>query len=121
ALIGGCSGGREEKPPNIILLSIDTLRADRLGAYGYERPTSPTIDALAARGARFDRAFAESPWTLPSHMTMFTGLHPGVHGATAPMAKLRDTIPTLAERLREGGYRTYAHTGGGNVRGRVGF
>ena len=122
ALVGGCTGdGREETPPNIILLSIDTLRADRLGAYGYERPTSPTIDALAARGARFDRAFAESPWTLPSHMTMFTGLHPGVHGATAPMAKLRDTIPTLAERLREAGYRTFAHTGGGNVRGTVGF
>lgn len=105
----------------MILLSIDTLRADRLGAYGYERPTSATIDALAQRGMRFERAIAESPWTLPSHMTMFTGLHPGEHGAVEAISRLRDDIPTLAEQLRAAGYRTFAFAGGGNVRGAIGF
>ena len=61
---------------NVVLLSIDTLRADHLGAYGYDRPTSPVLDALAARGARFDTAVAASHWTAPSHTSLLTGLHP---------------------------------------------
>src|SRR5262245_52674641 len=68
---------------DVRLISIDPLRADRLGSYGYERPTSPAIDRLASRGVRFAHVIAESSWTLPSHMTMMTGLHPTSHGMTA--------------------------------------
>ncbi|HZP41877.1 MAG TPA: sulfatase-like hydrolase/transferase, partial [Candidatus Binatia bacterium] len=69
--------------PNVLLVSIDTLRADRLGAYGYARPTSPTLDgALAARGVLFEDAYSQSPKTTPSHMTMLTSLYPSVHGVT---------------------------------------
>lgn len=124
ALLVACArdaATEQRRPANIILVSIDTLRADRLGVYGYDRPTSPTIDALAARGTRYTRAIAESPWTLPSHATMFTGLHPGEHGAVEPISAVRDSVPMLAEQLRDVGYRTFAYTGGGNVRGSAGF
>ncbi len=106
---------------NVILLSIDTLRADRVGAYGYDRPTTPVIDALAARGTRFERLYADSPWTLPSHMTMLTGRYPSAHAAVGPMQKARPEIPTLAETLREKGFRTFSYNGGGNLRWGVGF
>ncbi len=68
-------------PPNLILISIDTLRADHLGTYGYERDTSPHLDAFARRGVVFENALAPSSWTLPSHATMMTGLAPIRHGA----------------------------------------
>ena len=110
-----------DAPRNVILISIDTLRADRLGAYGYDRPTSPALDALASRGVRFETVVAESPWTLPSHMTMLTGRHPGAHGVTESIVKLPEAIPTLAETLQDQGYSTAGFTGGGNMRFRVGF
>src|SRR5881628_4005619 len=59
--------------PNVILVVIDTLRADRLGCYGYPRPTSPNIDGLANQGARFEDCVSQAPWTLPSMSSMFTG------------------------------------------------
>ncbi|MBW2697617.1 MAG: sulfatase-like hydrolase/transferase, partial [Deltaproteobacteria bacterium] len=68
------------RPRIIILLSIDTLRADHLGAYGHERFTSPQLDALAAQGVLFEDASSTAPWTLPAHASMLTGLHPGAHG-----------------------------------------
>jgi arylsulfatase A-like enzyme len=68
---------------NLILISVDTLRADRLGCYGYERPTSPAIDDLAESGVRFERVVAESSWTLPSHMTIFSGVDGGRYGVIA--------------------------------------
>jgi arylsulfatase A-like enzyme/ankyrin repeat protein len=117
-----------ESPPtqpalraNVILISIDTLRADRLGCYGYDRTTSPSIDRFAARGVRFSRAIAESSWTLPSHMTMMTGLHPSAHGVTSKAKRLSPEIPLLAQVLRGAGYRTYAFTGGGLVGRTWGF
>jgi len=99
-------------PQNLILISIDTLRADRLGAYGYPRDTSPTLDALAARGARVETVISESSWTLPSHASLLSGYPPAIHGARLPDSRLPDEVPLLAEMLRSRGFRTFAWTGG---------
>jgi arylsulfatase A-like enzyme len=106
---------------NLILISIDTLRADRLGAYGYERATSPALDALARRGTRFDVAVAESSWTLPSHVSLFTGLEPYVHGVNLPTLRVAADVPVLPEILRQHGFRTLAVTGGAFLSRRYGF
>ena len=122
AVAVACTDGPDATPqPSLILISIDTLRADRLGAYGYERDTSPTLDALAERGVRFESVIAESSWTLPSHMTLFTGLPPTLHGVVSHERKLAASVPTLTEVLREAGYRTFAFTGGLNVAPNFGF
>jgi len=92
--------------PNVLLISIDSLRADHLGCYGYERPTSPSIDALAARGVRFEDVVASTSWTLPSHASLFTALPDSVHGADRSSRALPPDRLTLAERLQEEGYRT---------------
>ncbi|MDH3210881.1 MAG: sulfatase [Myxococcales bacterium] len=123
-LVAGVSGAcadREAAQPNLILVSIDTLRADRLGAYGYERNTSPHLDALAARGVRFETVIADSNWTLPAHVTLFTGLPPSFHGVTGPRDKMQTGIPTLTEVLKQHGYRTFGVTGGGFLDGSHGF
>ncbi len=98
---------------DVLLISLDTLRADRLGCYGYGRPTSPNIDALAAGGVRFATAVSQSPWTRPSHRSMFSGLYPISRG------ELRS--PPLAMMLWRAGYRTAAITGGGQIDGTFGF
>jgi arylsulfatase A-like enzyme len=100
---------------NILLISLDTLRADRLGLYGNPNATSPALDRFASGAAVFEQAVAESSWTLPSHMTMLTGLHPLSHGVNDQDHELRRTSRFLAEMLRERGYRTFAMTGGGYV------
>ncbi len=100
---------------NVLLISLDTLRPDRLGCYGYPRPTSPAIDAeLAARGTLFTHAFASFPSTAGSHATIFTSLDPCVHGFVDTLAPppLRADAPTLAELLRMHGYETAAFTEG---------
>ena len=109
-LLAACSPpGAELRPATgLLLVSVDTLRADRLGTYGYPRPTSPEIDALAAAGTAFTRASASSPWTIPSHMSLMTGLYPHRHGVTAEQLRLPEDIATLASLLREGGFRTRA-------------
>lgn len=107
------SRARSEEGWNVLLVSLDTLRADRLGCYGHERPTSPHLDALAARGLRFATAVAQAPWTRPSHRSLLTGLYPASHG------DLRS--PLLAEELWRAGYRTTAITGGGQIDFRFGF
>jgi arylsulfatase A-like enzyme len=132
ALALGCAAPEETGPPartapplapgaNVVLVSIDTLRADRLGSYGYPRPTSPSLDHLAAGGVRFENAFAESSWTLPSHVTLFTGLHPTSHGVTLEEHQLGAGIPTLTERLQAAGYQTFGFTAGGLLAARYGF
>jgi arylsulfatase A-like enzyme len=102
----GCGEERATPRPNLVLIVIDTLRADHLGAYGYERPTSPHLDAFAARGTLFTNAMAPSSWTRPSVASLFTSRFPSEHGAVSMERTLSGEIPTLAERLREAGYRT---------------
>ena len=99
-----------EKLPNIVILAIDTLRADHLGCYGYARPTSPAIDALAAECVVFDRAFAAGIPTMPSFTTLYTGLHPYRHGIVAHSGnrRLSDRILLLPQLLKERGYVTAA-------------
>jgi arylsulfatase A-like enzyme len=92
--------------PNILLISVDMLRPDHLGCYGYDRPTSPNIDRLAAEGALFENAISSTSWTLPAHAALFTGLVDSVHGCTDTDRRLSENRHTLAERLREAGYAT---------------
>lgn len=102
-------------PPEIrhvVVVSLDTIGARHVSAYGYDRETTPHLDAVAAGGVLFENAYAPQLWTLTSHITMMTGLHPEVHGVT----KRRPASPsavTLAEILRERGFATAAFTGAG--------
>ncbi len=91
---------------HVLLLSLDTLRADHLGAYGYERNTSPFLDSLLARGLVFERASAAAPWTLPSHASLLTGLHPHKNGAVAGKRGLAKNVQTLPEQLTAQGFAT---------------
>jgi arylsulfatase A-like enzyme len=91
--------------PNIILLILDTVRALNVGAYGYARPTTPHLDSLATRGALFERAYATTSWTLPSHGSLFTGRE-AYELSTDVFVPLDTSFPTLAERLGESGYAT---------------
>ena len=103
----GC--GSSTAPPNILLITLDTTRADRLGCYGYERAETPTLDALAEGGVRFASAHAQVPLTLPSHTGMLTGTYTRSNGVQVNAgARVGDDIPLLAERLRDEGYRTAA-------------
>lgn len=115
--------GPRRAPPPVILISIDTLRADHLGVYGYAGSTSPHLDALAGESVVFENAFSPSPWTLPAHASLFTGLHPEEHGAghAAPFVALGAGPPTLAEKLRDAGYRTVAFSAGGVMSARYGL
>jgi arylsulfatase A-like enzyme len=113
--------------PNVLLVSIDTLRADHLGAYGSPLPTSPTIDRrLAGEGVTFETVYSQSPKTTPSHMTMLTSLYPCVHGVelwdtNTPGRVLNPAVHTLAEVLKNAGWATAAFTGGTNVHRARGF
>lgn len=128
------SGVPSGKGLNVLLISIDTLRADHLGCYGYQRPTSPNIDAFAKESVRFDQAISQAPWTTPSHMTLMTSLYPSSHGVnrsfadlvTAPLGQgkfrtLSPSQPTLAEILRSNNYETLALTGGATMAPELGF
>ena len=92
--------------PSVILVSIDTLRADHLGLYGYSRDTSPFLDRFGKASLVFEHAYSPCPWTLVAHMTMLTGLYPPQHGVTEADRALADSIPLLAERLHDAGYQT---------------
>lgn len=107
--------GRKNKRWNLLLLTIDTLRADHLGMYGYTRLTSPVLDALAQDGIRFDRAFCPRPKTSPSVATILTGTWPARHGVHGAMQRLADDNETLAEYLQAGGWRTGAVITNGNL------
>ncbi len=109
--------------PHVLLISIDTLRPDHLGFYGYIRPTSPNLDALAGESLVFDHAFAPAPHTLPSHASMFTGLFPDQHGAghRFPESPLPEEARTIAETLGAAGYRTLGFSSGGMMSARYGL
>jgi arylsulfatase A-like enzyme len=123
AEIPGVAGGTKagERRPNLIFLSIDDLRPDRLGAYGDERAISPLFDRLAAEGILFENAYSVSSWTLPAHASMFTGLHPRTHGAINQYAPPRKIYPMLAETLEKHGYTNLGYSGGGWVTPAFGF
>lgn len=91
--------------PNILLVVVDCGRADRFSCYGYSRPTTPNVDAIAAEGVRFDAAYSESSWTVPTVFTLMTGLSPREHRAEVHRS-LPPGIPTLAEALKRSGYET---------------
>jgi arylsulfatase A-like enzyme len=107
--------------PSLILLSVDTLRADHLPSYGYPQPTAPFLDSLARRGALFEHCLAASTATTPSHMTMFTSLPPSRHGATDGFKTLSGEIATLPEWIRAHGIDTAAITEDGWVGTHQGF
>ncbi len=101
--------------PNMILVVLDTVRADHLSSYGYSKRTTPHLDQWAREGALFEQAKATSHWTLPSHASLFTGLFPSRHGADAKSYMLRRGVRTLAEHLRSQGYRTVGFSANGMV------
>jgi arylsulfatase A-like enzyme len=114
------TGGQAPAAPrNLILISLDTLRADHLGIYGYERPTSPKLDAFARRSTVFRRAVAQANSTRPSHAALFTSRDPeAVMGA---WGYLFEGVETLAERLHARGFRTWGFVDGGNMARQFGF
>ena len=122
----GLLDGPDGRRPNVLPISIDTLRADRLGAYGYERPTSPALDGrLANAGVVFEQTWSHSPKTTPSHMTMLTSLYECEHGIglwdKGRAAALSPRVHTLAERLKNAGYDTAAFTAGAHMHRDRGF
>jgi arylsulfatase A-like enzyme len=111
-----------EKRPNVVLIIIDTLRQDKLGAYGFEKDISPEIDRLAAGGVRFDRAIAQSSWTRPSIASMLTSHYPrtlGIYDEDGD--SLADRFETLAEVLKEAGYTTLGATANPNINSSFNF
>ena len=126
AALAGPDGPPAGDRPSLVLVVLDTLRADHLGLYGYERPTSPALDRFAAGATVFERATSTSTYTLPSHATLFTGLYPRAHGADVdessplslvslgrlddpvPVRPLADEATTLAELARDHGLATAA-------------
>lgn len=126
--LAGCRTGREPSAPtgprrlNLLLVTIDTLRADRLGCYGYSKVETPNLDRVARNGVLFENAIAQAPLTAPSHASMMTGLYPTVH-------QVRDTggfvlsaaHPTIAALLRREGWDTAAFVGSSVLKKRFGF
>ena len=96
--------------PNVLLVVLDTVRADHLGLYGYARPTSPNLDRLATRGVVFDEARSAAPWTLPSHASLFTGRWPHELGVSVKRP-LHEDFPTIAGYLSDHGYATAGFVG----------
>ncbi|PWT90068.1 MAG: hypothetical protein C5B54_07890 [Acidobacteria bacterium] len=104
----GASNGK----PNILLITLDTTRADHLGCYGYAGKTSPFLDSIAAKGVLFRQAYTSATWTLPAHTSLFTGKMPSVHGVGYKNFFLSPSLRTLAEDLKAQGYSTAGFIGG---------
>jgi arylsulfatase A-like enzyme len=114
------------EPPNVVLVTLDTTRADHLGCYGYDGDTSPNLDRFAEQAILYERAYSTSSWTAPSHASIFTGLLPMQHGAdvaldTRRLRPLGEELSTLAELLAEAGYRTAGVVSGPALRRDLGF
>jgi arylsulfatase A-like enzyme len=112
---------KQEKTINVVLISVDTLRADHLGCYGYERNTSPRIDHLAKDSVTFLNTYASSPWTLPSHVSILTSLHGVNHQVYHNDESMDLSLITLADILRKKQFCCTAFTGGGFVSSDYGF
>lgn len=97
-----------ERRPNVLLVLIDTLRADRVGAYGYDRPTTPALDALAREGVLFEQAYAPASWTYPSVPSLLTATFACEHGVVVEDRQLPDSLAPLPERFKRIGYATAA-------------
>ena len=115
-LLPGPSVGAAELRPNILVISVDTLRADRMGSYGYSRQTSPHIDGLLAKGVRFAEARTVEPLTAPALASMLTSLPPHEHGSTRNGLRVRPELPSLPKVLRRHGYQTGAFVGSWTLR-----
>lgn len=111
------AGGR----PSVILISIDTLRADRVGFMGYPRATTPRLDEMAAQGMVFENAISPAPWTLPAHVSLLTSQLPNEHRVRRVESRVRPDLLMLSECFRDAGYRTGAFTGGGYVSSDYGY
>lgn len=123
-LLSACGGSSSvsDARPNVLLLSLDTVRVDRLGCYGHAAARTPNLDALAARGVRFERAYAPVPFTLPSHATLLTGVNPDAHGLHANhQGMLPKEVTTLAETFARQGYHTSAFVATGVLDPRFGL
>ena len=113
-LASGCSDPPAKPRPNVLVITVDSLRADHLGCYGYERATSPNLDRLATESVVFENACTHAPFTAPSHASLLTSLNIKSHGVHAWGEALADNAHNLAERLEPFGYRTgafYNHPG----------
>ena len=120
ALLAPASSMAASEPrPHILVLSVDTLRADRMGSYGYARKTSPHLDDLLAKGARFADARTIEPLTAPALASMLTSLPPHEHGSTRNGLRVRPELPSLPKILRRHGYKTGAIVGSWTLRAKL--
>lgn len=119
AVLGGCRG--PEPPPNVLLISVDSLRADRLGAWGNPRDTSPTLDRLAAEGVRFANAVSPTSWTLPAHVSMLTGLAQRRHGVVQFSDVIPTDVPLVSETFASNGWTTVGFYSGPFLHPAYGF
>jgi len=120
-VLSALAGSAVAAPPSVILVSIDTLRADRLGCHGHAGARSPAIDALAAGGHLFTGAVSAAPWTLPAHASLMTSLHARTHRTDDAKRSLPDGATTLAATLRDAGYSTHAVVSGPFMRSEFGL
>jgi arylsulfatase A-like enzyme len=120
ALLAAC-GGSPPHPPNVVLVVIDTLRADKLGTYGNERGLTPFLDALAARGTVFEHAYAASSWTVPSMASLFTSRYPTQHRVVTFAQRIGDDEVTIGERLHQAGWLAGGYAANPNLQGRFGY
>lgn len=111
----------ETDPTNIILISLDTVRPDHLGCYGYDRNTSPSIDQLASDGVLFENTYSTASWTLPGHVSMMTSMDCLNHQVYFPLQKMGTEVLTIADILRTRGFYCAAFTGGGYLSETYGF
>jgi arylsulfatase A-like enzyme len=119
ACLAGCPG-RPPPPPNVLVVVVDTLRADKLGAYGNPRGLTPFLDQLAQRGTVFENAYATSSWTIPSVASLFTARYPSQHRVRTFGDRIGDGEVTFAERLRDAGWIGAGYAANPNLQERLG-